>query len=152
MDPLASLLAALVAGAAGALKTTAADVLKNGYSALKRMLAERHKGVDLAPVERDPQAQKPRRLLERQLRASGAASDAEVVAAAKALLENVARHEPKLGDVIGVNLEGIKAGTVRIKDITSAGSGVRVKNAVAAGDFEISGVRAGGAGESLGKP
>jgi hypothetical protein len=152
VDPLSSLLAALVAGAAGALKTTAAAAVKDGYSALKRMLLERHKAVDITAIERDPKAPKTRRGLERQLRKSGAGEDAELVAAAKVLLQHVAREDPKLAEVIGVDIEGIRAGTVRISDIISAGGGVRVRNAVAKGDFRISGVRAGaGTGETLGK-
>jgi hypothetical protein len=151
MDPLASLLAALVAGAAGALKDTAADAVKDAYRALKRMLAERHKGIDVEAVERDPQAPEIRRTVERQLEASAAASDAEVVAAAKALLERLALHDPGVGAAIGVDLEGVTAGRVRIADIVAAGAGVRVKNATAAGDFEITGVRAGTAGGTRGK-
>ncbi|HEX3349610.1 MAG TPA: hypothetical protein VHS58_16070, partial [Acetobacteraceae bacterium] len=92
-----------------------------------------------------------RRALEQQLRDSDAASDVELVAAANALLGRVASRDPKLAVALGVDLEGITAGRVRIADIISAGSGVRVKNTVAAGDFEVSGVRAGNVGEYLGK-
>jgi hypothetical protein len=151
MDPLATLLAALVAGAAGALKDTATDAVKDGYAALKRMLTEHHKGVDLDAVERNPQAPETRRAVERQLEASAAVSDVQLVAAAKNLLERLALHDPGLGAAIGVDLEGVTAGRVRIADIVASGSGVRVKNVTAAGDFDISGVRAGTAGGMPGK-
>ena len=152
MDPLSSLLAALVAGAAGALQTTVADVVKDSYGALKNILAQRHKCVDLAAVERDPRGVESRWTLEQQLRESGASSDQELVSAAKALLAQVERSEPDLAGVIGVDLAGIRAGRVRIADIISAGTGVRVKDAATGGDFEISGVRAGGIKEMSGKP
>lgn len=152
MDPLAPLVAALLAGAAAGLKTTVADAVKDGYGALKRILGERYKTVDLATIERDPQKTDARQTLQEQLRNSGAATDPELMSSAKALLDEVSRAEPDLADVIGVDLEGIKAGRVRIDDIVSARSGVRVKDAVARGDFEISRVRAGGVGEMLGKP
>jgi hypothetical protein len=115
------------------------------------MLAERHKDIDVEAVERDPQAPEARRAVERQLEASNAAADTELVATAKALLERLALHDPGLGAAIGVDLEGITAGRVRIADVAAAGAGVRVKNATAAGDFEISEVRAGTAGGIRGK-
>ena len=152
MDPLSSLLAALIAGAATALQTTVADVVKDSYAALKHRLAERYMSVDLAAVERDPEAQESRRALEQQLRQSGASSDSGLVSAATALLEHLAQDDPDhLAGVIGVDLEEIKAGRVRIADIISAGVGVRVKQATTTGDFEITGVRAGGLKEISGK-
>jgi hypothetical protein len=152
MDPLTTIITALLAGAAAGLKSTAAAAIKDGYAALKQMLADRHKNVDLAAIERDLQQIDARRMLEQQLRNSGAAEDAELTSSAKTLLEAVAQKEPGVAGVIGVDLEGIKAGKVRIADIVSAGRGVRVKDAVSTGDFEISGIRAGGTGNPLGKP
>jgi hypothetical protein len=153
MEPLTSLLAALVAGASTALQTTVADVVKDAYAVLKTRLAEHFGSVDLSAVERNPEEEDPRRALEEQLRETGAASDAELVAAAKALLEQLERHDPsRLASVVGVDLEGIKAGAVRIDDIISAGAGVRAKKVTASGDFHISGVRAGSLKEMPGKP
>jgi hypothetical protein len=152
MDPLASLWGALVAGAAGALQTTVADAVKDGYAALKNMLFERHKSVDLAPIERDPAAPEAQMALEQQLRSAGVAGDADLVALAKTLLERIALHDRDLAAAVGVDLEGIKAGKIRIADVVAAGTGVRVKRAVAAGDFEITGVRAGNVGGTSGKP
>ena len=152
MEPLTSLLAALVAGASTALQTTVADVVKDAYGKLKSMLAARHSGVDLAAVERDPGADNARRTLEEQLRQSNAASDSELIAAAKTLLEHLERHDPgQFAAVVGVDLEGVKAGTVQIEDIVSSGTGVRAKKVAASGDFRISGVRAGGIKEMPGK-
>ena len=151
MDPLSALVSALLGGATAGLKTTVADAVKDGYSALKRILGERHKTVDLAVIERDPQETDARQTLEEQLRNSGAATDSELVVQAKALLEEIRRAEPDLCEGIGVDLEGIKAGRVRIDDIISSGGGVRVKNAVSGGDFVISGVRAGGKAQMSGK-
>jgi hypothetical protein len=151
MDPLATLLAAVVAGSAAALQSTVGDVVKDGYAALKSILAKRFSRVDLTAVERDPMAPEARRAAEQQLRESGASADAELLSQAKALLEEMARNKPDLAGVIGVDLKGIKAGTIRIDDIIAAGAGVRVRDAVAAGDFVVSKVRSGGAGVSPGK-
>ena len=151
MDPLATLLSAVVAGSAAALQGTVGDVVKDGYAALKSIIAKRFSKVDLTTVERDPKAPDARREVERQLRESGAPADTELLSQAKALLEEVARNRPDLAAVVGVDLKGIKAGTIRIDDIISAGAGVRVKDAVAAGDFVVSKVRAGGAGVPPGK-
>ena len=146
MDPLSPILAALIAGSAAALQSTVGEVVKDGYAALKRILSTRYSGVDVTPVERDPGAPESRRAVERQLRDAGAAADTELLVQAKKLLEEVERHEPALAKVIGADLQKIKAGNIRIEDIVSAGSGVRIKEAEAAGDFVISGVRAGGGG------
>jgi hypothetical protein len=151
MDPLTTIMAALLAGAAAGLRTTAAAAIKEGYAALKQVLADRHKNVDLAAIERDPQQTDARQMLEQQLRNSGAANDSELTSRARTLLDEVAQKEPDVAGIIGVDLEGIKAGRVRIADIVSAGSGVRVRDAAASGDFEISGIRAGQTGESRGK-
>jgi len=151
MDPMSTLLAAVVAGAAAALQATVGDVVKDSYAELKRALAARFSRVDLTVIERDPMAAENRHAVERQLRESGASADADLIARANALLEQLLRSKSDLADVIGVDVEGIKAGTVRIEDIISAGVGVRVKNAVAAGDFVVTKVRAGGAGQLPGK-
>jgi hypothetical protein len=151
MDPLTTIMAALLAGAAAGLKRTASTAIKDAYAALKQMLANRHKNVDLAGIERDPHQTDARQTLEQQLWNSGAANDSELMSKAQTLLEEVAQKDPAVASVIGVDIEGIKAGRVRIADIVSAGSGVRVKDATAASDFEIAGVRAGQRGEALGK-
>jgi hypothetical protein len=143
MDPLSSIFAAVLAGSAAALQSTMSDLVKDVYAGIKRIISDRYKGVDLKRIERDPTAAENRSALERQLRESGASANADLLAQAKALLDEVARSRPDLGAVIGVDLAGIRAGTVRIDDIVSAGSGVRVKDAVAGGDFVISNVRAG---------
>jgi hypothetical protein len=152
MEPLTSLLAALVAGASTALQSTVADAVKDAYAAIKNKIMEHYRGVDVAAVERDPEGGDTRKTLERQLRESGAASDGDLVTAAKALLEQIEQSDPnRLIAVIGVDLDGIKAGNVRIDDIISAGTGVRAKKVTATGDFVISGVRAGGVAPPPGK-
>ncbi len=152
MDPLTTLLAALIGGASTALQTTVADIVKDAYAALKARIAAHYVSVDLATVERDPGREDTRRSLEEQLRKSGAAADSEVVAAAKSLLEHIDHHDSsQFAAVVGVDLESIKAGSVHIDDIVSSGSGVSAKKVVAAGDFQISGVRAGGVSALPGK-
>jgi hypothetical protein len=143
MDPISSILAAVIAGSAAALQSTITDIVKDGYAALKKLIGDRYKSIDLEPIERDPTAPDERRKVEQQLRDSGASADADVLSHAKALLDHVARHQPALQAVIGVDLSRIRAGTVRIEDIVSAGAGVRVQDAVAAKDFVVSNVRAG---------
>jgi hypothetical protein len=96
-------------------------------------------------------APEARRAVERQLREAGSFTDSKLLSEARKLLEAVARNEPDIAKIVGVDLEGIKAASVRIEDITSAGAGVRVKDAVAGGDFVVSNVRAGGKGKELGK-
>jgi hypothetical protein len=150
MDPLSSIFAAVVAGSTVALQSTISDLVKDAYAGIKRIISDRYTSVDLQRIERDPAAPENRSALDRQLRESGAAHDTDLLLQANALLDEVARSRPDLAAVIGVDLAGIRAGTVRIDDIVSAGSGVRIKDAIAGGDFVISNVRAG-ASTSSGK-
>ena len=144
MDPVSVILAALIAGSAAGLQASITDALKDAYAALKRIITDRYKGVDVKHIERDPAAADSRRSMERQLRDSGAAADPDVLAQAHRLLDEAARSQPELAAVVGVDLNRIRAGNIRIEDIVSSGHGVKVEDAAATGDFTIANVRAGG--------
>ncbi len=147
---LATLFTALVAGSAAALQSTVGEAVKDGYAALKKMIKERYGGVELAPVESDPADPAGREELAQQLRESGAGADAEMLAKAQALLEQIATSAPDVADIIGVDIKGVRAGKVLIEDVVSAGAGIRAQDVVAKGDFVISGIRAGN-GSAAGK-
>jgi len=65
----------------------------------------------------------------------------------------VSRHAPDVAQSIGVKLEDIKSGgSLRIRDVTAGGIGVDVRKGDFQGDIDISGVRAGRAGDSSNPP
>ena len=51
MDPVTLIVSALALGASAGLKSTVATAIGDAYSALRRILGERYRGVDLTPVE-----------------------------------------------------------------------------------------------------
>jgi hypothetical protein len=68
---------------------------------------------------------------------------AEILEQAKALLDVIAQRAPTTAEVIGVSLTDIKGASLRIADVLSNGSGVRVEGANIGGDITIEKVRAG---------
>ena len=82
MDPISLIVAAVVAGAATAIKDQAAQVVKDAYGALKRLLTDRHH-VDVSALERKPESGAKQASLTEDLGDTGAAADPEVMAAAR---------------------------------------------------------------------
>ena len=89
MDPVSLIVAALAAGAAVGLKDTASGAVKDAYEGVKALITRRVEGrrdgtLVLARFEEDPQAWE--RPLVAELTAAEAGKDADLVAAAQALI------------------------------------------------------------------
>jgi hypothetical protein len=110
MDPVTLIVTALTAGAASALQDGASAAVKDAYQRLKALVAKRFSGraageVALAQHESAPQVwQAP---LEAELTASGAANDADLIAAAEALMRLVDAAGSKASKYV-VNIHGSK--------------------------------------------
>jgi hypothetical protein len=92
MDPVSLIIAAITAGAAAALKDTAGAAIKDAYSGLRLLIKRRLGGGPAADAEVESVERQPRSdasSLKAQLEAAGAAGDAELLRAARALLEQV---------------------------------------------------------------
>jgi hypothetical protein len=92
MDPLTILATALVTGAAEKLKPTAGKAVEEAYNGLKALLLRKFGdrqdvGDALEDVERKPDSEGHKMVLEEELASAGAHKDEELLAAAKALLE-----------------------------------------------------------------
>ena len=74
---------------------------------------------------------------------SGAAQDAELLAAARKLTELVQQQAPGLAKSIGVDLKDVEAANLRLADIAASGTGMKVEKGKFSGDIDIRGVRAG---------
>ncbi len=142
MDPLTTLVTALVMGASTALKETAETAVKDGYAALKGLLAERFGGVDVGQIEKKPESDGRRTTLAEDLEETGAVGDAELVAKAEALIAAI-EQSPLAAEIVGIDLQGVKARNITLRDIVSSGSGIIAKDVMAEGDFTAEGVRAG---------
>ena len=137
------IVSALALGASAGLQRTVAVAVGDAYSALKRVLRARYGNVDVAPVERRPESAAKRDSLAEDLGAAGAGTDAELLAAARQLIEQVGKHAPEAAGAVGVDLERVRAAALRVVGIESAGTGVHVRDSEFSGDVDIRDVRAG---------
>jgi hypothetical protein len=143
MDPLTSLVTALAAGAAAALKPTAEQVVKDGYTALKGLIQRKYAQVDVNQIEANPTSKNRRGVVEEELAAAGADKDADVLQQAQVLLEAIQRQAPQAAAAIGVDLKQIEGASLAIRRVTAAGAGVKVEGAKLSGDITIEDVQAG---------
>jgi hypothetical protein len=146
MDPVTVIVSAIALGAASGLTETATAAVKDTYAALKGLITGRYPDVDVAAVENKPKSQAKRESLAEDLVDAGAEHDADLVEAARQVIAAVKAHEAAVGLALGIDLERVEAAALRIRSVTSEGSGVRVRDGKFTGDIDIGDVRAGGAG------
>lgn len=151
MDPITIVVTALALGAAAGLQATAEQAVRDAYGALKALIKRKYAGVDVEQLEKAPASRARQALGEEELAQVEAGQDEELLQQAKRLLDAVEQHAPAAAGAVGVSLEEIKGASLRISDIIATGTGVSVKKADLSGDIDISGVRAGGSGESASK-
>jgi hypothetical protein len=145
MDPITIIVTALVAGAAAGLKPTAEQVVKDAYEGIKTLIKRKYARVSVDNLEGDPASEARKSVVREDLEKAGAAGDAELLVKAQQVLDTVREHAPQAAAAVGVSVEDLKAGSLRVRDIVvESGSGVMIRGAQVAGDVEISNVRAGG--------
>ncbi len=144
MDPITLVVSALAAGASSALKSTAEAAVKDAYGTLKRLIRGRYTDVDVEPVEKRPESQAKRESLAEDLETAGASQDGELLETAQRLVEAVRAHDAQAGPSIGVDLEQVEAEFLKVSDVRSSGTGVRVRHGTFSQGIDISGVDAGG--------
>jgi hypothetical protein len=152
MDPLASLVTALVAGAAAALQSTVEQGVKDGYAALKGLIQRKYAQVSLDQLEANPSSKSRRGVVEEDLAAVKADQDAEVLQHAQALLEAIQRQAPEAAVAIGVDLQEIEGASLAIRRVIATGAGVKVEKAKMTGDITIEDIRAGDQGGTRPNP
>jgi hypothetical protein len=143
MDPISIIVTALVLGAAAGLKPTSEQAVKDAYAGLKDLLQRKFARVNVALVEIDPTSQSRQNVVKEDLAKVNADQDEEVIKAAQVLLDTVRDQAPDMAIAVGVNLEDIKAVSLRLSDIIATGTGVNVQRAELTGDIKIRQVRAG---------
>lgn len=148
MDPVSSIVTALVTGAAAALKPTAENIIKDAYAGIKTIIQRRYGRVSVDMLESDPSSETRQSIIKQDLEKAGAAVDNELLTQAKALLDAVLRYDPGITAAVGVDLDDIKGASLKISDIVATGTGVKARKADISGDIEIKGVRAGGQKDS----
>ena len=125
MDPVSLIVLALAAGAAAGLKSTAAEAVQDGYSAIKALIRRKYTRIDLAPLEEKPESEAKRASLTEDLQDAGAGSDAELIAQARQLVALVAQHDSSAAAAVGIDLGKVKAEFLRVGDVVATqGTGV----------------------------
>ena len=143
MDPVSMVVTALALGAAAGVKGTAEQVIKDAYTGLKALIQGRYKEVQLTALEQQPGSKAKRDSVAEELIKAGAAGDHELLAKAKALIDGVEKHDRAAVETVGIDLEKVKAAYLKVKTVTSQGTGVRVKNSDFSRGIDIDGVQSG---------
>lgn len=143
MDPLTTILSALVAGAAAAAKPLAGEIVKDAYRAIRSFVQARYGKVSLAQLEESPESKPRRDVVAEDLVKAGADKDTELLRHAKALLEAIVASSAGSTNVFGLDLEKIKARSMTLQDIVSSDTAIKIKDSEFTGDILVTGVRAG---------
>jgi hypothetical protein len=153
MEPISAIVTALALGAVDALKEVSAQAVKDAYAGLKNRIQQKYSRVSLAQLEDAPDSKVEREAVEEALKKAGAEHDEELLRKVKELMDAVQTHAPASAAAIGVDIEDIKAASVRIADIIAVGSasGVKARRLEVSGPVVIEGVRVGEAGDDPSK-
>jgi hypothetical protein len=144
MEPVKAITLSLALGAAEAGKAVAGESVKDAYSKLKGVIKKRYAEFSIEKLEEAPHSEFRRAILEEDLANSDVLQDAELLAAARDLTKLIHQQAPDLAAAIGVDLRDVEAANLRLADIISSGTGVKL------GGIDIRGVRAPGGGHGSG--
>jgi hypothetical protein len=139
------------AGAAGGTELVS-SIVKDAYNKLKEVILKYYPDIAISVLEQNPHSKDTKNVVERELAAADAGQNAEVLSAAQTLLDAIQRYAPAAAAPMGIELDDVSAANVRLKDVVSAGGGVRMHRAKIIGDIEITKVRAGSSLSTPKKP
>ncbi|MFC9894470.1 hypothetical protein ACFVMC_12305 [Nocardia sp. NPDC127579] len=134
---------AVAVGAVASSSATAERPVIDAYATLKALVAASAGPSSVNPVEQQPDSAARRAVLAEDLQRAGAENDQNLLAAAQALLAVVRAHQATAGASAGVDLERVSAAALRIRQVESTGTGVRVVDGRFSGALEIGSVTAG---------
>lgn len=143
MEPGALIVAALSLGTAAGIGSVAEQTVKDLYAGLKKLIQDRYPSVELRNLEQEPDSEVRRDDVETTITAVGADQDNEVLSRAAKLIEAVYNLPAETKPAIGVNIAGIRAASLTLRNITASGTGVELKSSEFQGDIRIEDVRAG---------
>lgn len=147
MDPITSIVTALITGAVAGLQPTVSQAVKDSYEGLKAFIKRKYSHVSIDQLEANPKSEARRAVVKEDLQKTNADQDEELLQKVKALLDAVRNQPPDVIEVIGVDVEDIKGASLTIDDVISIQTGVRARKVETSGDITIRGVRAGQQGE-----
>jgi len=148
MEPATIIVTALSLGAATGMKSVAEQAVKDGYQGLKKLLKAKYPDVGIDRLEKKPESKTQQAAVEEEIADLGADKDTEILQKAEVLLDTVKNLPAENVPAIGVDLEKIKAASLKIKDIIATGTGIKVREGEFSGDINIEQVRAGNQGNT----
>ena len=143
MEPASSRVEVFALVGGDVLKTVVSETTKEAYARLKRYIAEKYNGPAIESLEEDPSSQARQLVVQKVFEETGLSHDPTAAQMAAAVLDSAIERDRQALEVVGVDIAKVKAVNIRLKNIASIGSGVRIVDAEASGDIEASGVKAG---------
>lgn len=146
---MSAIVAAFSLGAAALAKGALSEAGKDAYLALKKALAHVVSSGDVEKLEENPNSAARKGIVAEELDGAKKADDPELARLAEHLVEAL-KESGSVGSATGISLEDVEAVNVRLKRITSSGTGISIKRSKFEGDIEAEDVSAGG--QPPGKP
>lgn len=144
MEISSMIVTALALGASSGIKGIAEKSIKDAYIALSNLLKSKYQDkVNLDLLEKSPESPTRQAVVKEDIVNCGADKDSEVLLAVKSLFDLLIESQNLSSSIVGVSLDDVQAFNIRIKDVTSNGSGVAVQHAKVKGDIQIEGVVSG---------
>lgn len=143
MEPATIIVTALALGAAAGIKSVAEKTVTDAYQGLKNLIKNKYPNVGLDRLEKKPDSTTQQAAVAEEIADAGADKDAEILQKAEVVLETAKNLPVENIAAIGVDLEKIKAASLKLKDIMATGTGVKVKDGEFIGEISIEQVRAG---------
>jgi len=136
MDPSSAVTMIVMALATGAVAGAAEVAIKDGYEGLKRLLKSRFSLASVEPLEQKPDSKAKQESVAEDVAAAGADRDEEVLRAAQELIRLIESRAPEAAEAAGITIAQLRAG-----------SSINIKDLVAEGSINITGLRAGNTGQ-----
>ncbi len=147
MDPITLITSAILVGIVAALKPTAEQAVKDGYSGLKTFIQDRYR-ISLENLEQKPKSEGHLAVVKSDLEEAKATEDKELLEKAQALIEAVSKTDPNSAQTVGIDLERVKVeGSLILGRINAeqGAIGFRGKNIEVKHDMRIDQIDAKGA-------
>jgi hypothetical protein len=144
MEPISAVALSLALGAGTiAGKEVVSGLVKDAYTALKNLIQSRYPTASIEQLERAPDSESRRAVIEEDLIAARAGEDSELLDLAHQLTELIRQQMPNAAAAIGIDFKQVEAANLRLADVVASGTGVKLEQGKFSGDIEIRGVRAG---------
>jgi hypothetical protein len=139
MDPLTTLITALVAGATSELQKTAKQVVKKSYQNIKDLIKKKY-NIKIEILESDPSSEDLHTYMKKNIKKTGADKDKELIQNAEDLLDIIKENDPQTFDAVGIRFGYVSGRKMEINKISAKGKraiGVDVERATITEDIVI---------------